>query len=97
MSEPIKHSPGPFWESAHCLVSAENFVVCEKIRDREDYRLLVSADHAPHVCANPNCPGDINRRKLELWDELSAFVKRIVNDYDLDAVKDELDAILARS
>lgn len=24
----------------------------------------------PHRCSVPNCPGDLNRRKLELWEEM---------------------------
>lgn len=27
----------------------------------------------PHLCADPECPGDINRRKLELFDRLQAL------------------------
>jgi hypothetical protein len=83
MSEPIKHSPGPFWESGHCLVSKDDFVICTNIRERDDYRLLISADHAPHVCANPKCPGDINRRKLKLFGEVAELVRRLNNCRDL--------------
>lgn len=34
---------------------------------------------APHVCADPKCPGDINRRKLELWDDLIHLLDNIAN------------------
>jgi len=27
-------------------------------------------EQSPHRCHNPNCPGDLNRRRLELFDEM---------------------------
>lgn len=96
MSEPIKHAPGPFWESAHCLVDADGGLICEKIKDRGDYLLLVCADHAPHVCTNASCPGDINRRKLELWPKLVLQLRlRCQNYWMTPEQKAESAALLA--
>lgn len=83
MSEPIKHAVGPFWESAHCLVAADGGLICEKILDRGDYLLLLRADHAPHICEDRHCPGDINRRKLESWPDLLAACEAALAEFVL--------------
>ncbi|MDE2233778.1 MAG: hypothetical protein KGJ90_06790 [Patescibacteria group bacterium] len=33
--------------------------------------LICSASEAPHECDIPGCPGDLNRRKLELFNEMA--------------------------
>lgn len=33
-------------------------------------KLVAVANHAPHLCADPACPGNLNRQKLELWGEM---------------------------
>ncbi len=44
----------------------------------EDYlanlRLMALAQHAPHDCGDPECPGVINKRKLELYDKFQAAI-----------------------
>ena len=33
-------------------------------------RLIKLAPTASHECSDPRCPGNVNRQKLELWDEM---------------------------
>lgn len=43
---------------------------------------------APHSCADPECPGDINRRKLEAVEEMARAIRDILNEeVHLDGVK----------
>lgn len=32
--------------------------------------LIAQSPNAPHVCSDPKCPGDVNRRKLDSWTDL---------------------------
>ena len=36
----------------------------------EDAQLISHAPEVPHECSVPGCPGDLNRRKLELFGEM---------------------------
>lgn len=40
--------------------------------NRGNARLVAAVHTAPHECADPQCPGNVNRRKLEAFDELLA-------------------------
>lgn len=37
--------------------------------------LITLAQHAPHDCGDPECPGVINKRKLELYDRFQECIK----------------------
>lgn len=37
--------------------------------------LISLAQHAPHDCGDPECPGVINKRKLELYDRFQECIK----------------------
>ena len=34
---------------------------------------------APHTCADPECPGEINRRKLEAAEEMARALQQLIN------------------
>jgi hypothetical protein len=42
---------------------------------RGNAHLIATACAAPHECSDPQCPGNVNWRKLELFDELLAAFK----------------------
>lgn len=42
---------------------------------RSNLRLMALAQHAPHDCGDPECPGVINKRKLELYDRFQECIK----------------------
>jgi len=62
-----------------------------------DSSLIAMAPTAPHVCEYPQCPGDINRRKLELFDDLLAFAKRFEDRDDLKPSQTLAKALIARA
>jgi len=37
--------------------------------------LMALAQHAPHDCGDPECPGVINKRKLEFYDRFQECIK----------------------
>lgn len=41
---------------------------------RSNLRLMALAQHAPHDCGDPECPGVINKRKLELYDKFQVAI-----------------------
>lgn len=43
-----------------------------------DGKLIAICDRAPHECTVPNCPGDLNRRKLELLEEMLAALEDVM-------------------
>lgn len=46
-----------------------------------DAELIALAPTAPHECDDPKCPGNINRRKLELYPEMMAIINDINNGW----------------
>lgn len=42
---------------------------------RTDARLRAVYDTAPHHCAVPDCPGDLNRRRLEAFDQMRKVLR----------------------
>lgn len=47
------------------------------IEEFENRQLIVFAALAPHDCSDENCPGNVNRRKLELFNELIDACKAV--------------------
>ena len=37
----------------------------------------------PHTCDDPACPGNINRQKLEMFDEMSELLLHLYVNYEL--------------
>lgn len=48
----------------------------------EHTNLILRAHEAPHECSDPQCPGNVNRRKLEAFDGLLAVCKRYYALFD---------------
>lgn len=44
-----------------------------------DQQLLLLAQHAPHDCGDPECPGVQNKRKLELYDKFQRAIHEFAN------------------
>lgn len=43
-------------------------------------RLMALARQAPHDCGDPECPGVINKRKLELYDKFQYAIKAFAKE-----------------
>ena len=48
------------------------------IRSEGDAALLRIAKAAPHECSNEGCPGDLNRRRLEMLDSIMLGIRDTV-------------------
>ena len=53
----IKHTPGP-WNTSPYVANDCTMANAE---------LIALAPTAPHECDDPKCPGNINRKRLELY------------------------------
>lgn len=42
---------------------------------------------APHACDEPDCPGPVNKRKLEAFDQLLAACEAILSGVSLDVYR----------
>jgi hypothetical protein len=49
------------------------------VQERGDADLLALAPSAPHTCTDPACPGMVNKRKLEAFEEIKALVDNADN------------------
>lgn len=49
---------------------------------RANAELIALAPTAPHECDDLKCPGNINRRKLELWDEMKSVLMLYRRDHE---------------
>ena len=54
------------------------------IRGNGNAELLALAPTAPHQCNNPKCPGNINRQKLELFDDMVKLLGSYTKYYCID-------------
>jgi hypothetical protein len=45
-------------------------------------QLLSLATVAPHDCADPRCPGHLNKRRLDLWPHLVAALDELIAEHD---------------
>lgn len=57
------------------LSAAEEDIEITWDQYRANLRLMALAQHAPHDCGDPECPGVINKRKLELYDRFQECIK----------------------
>ena len=95
LTDKLKHTPGPWlfdpayaqWgqvvrgESIGVIASAIRHGHPHHTKDAGNNLLLALAPTAPHHCADPNCPGDINRRKLEAIDEMRQVMSTVLTIY----------------
>lgn len=71
----IKHTPW-LWHIALknpqeiCMQNDSGHICIARSHSELNAELLALSPTAPHHCADPKCPGDINRRKLEMWQKL---------------------------
>lgn len=79
------HSKGDWYPSALCTVEALPFSASiatignpkERTASKEEWatcRLMALAQSAPHDCGDPECPGVVNKRKLELYDKFQVAI-----------------------
>lgn len=62
----VRHHAGVnLCEINHNLDFADVVANCE---------LMALAQHAPHDCGDPECPGVVNKRKLELYDRFQVAI-----------------------
>ena len=52
-------------------------VTMDSERSEANARLIAAASTAPHDCTDPNCPGAINKRKLEAFDEMLEALRHV--------------------
>jgi hypothetical protein len=71
----LKHSPGPWWHNPAdgCIWSSpsdqeacDEKLICQSVDDAHA-EILSRALEVPHECADPACPGDINRRIVGMF------------------------------
>ena len=77
----ISHHPGHKLD--YVLEAVDGAVYSEYSSDpgymqvsQENARLIAAAPIAPHECDDPKCPGNVNRRKLEAFDEMLEALMR---------------------
>lgn len=86
MTPKLEHTPGPYkvdpdprpdMEQNFHIVTGTGRALCfcscgwpDDGSAEDQAELLALADTAPHECSVADCPGDLNRRKLELFGEL---------------------------
>lgn len=79
MTTKLKHTRWP-WAVA---IGVNRFILGPEPRDRsereqgDNMRLVGLSATAPHHCVDPECPGDVNRRKLEAFEPMLAFIKKM--------------------
>ena len=74
----IYHTPGDMSVIVHAdgfsVVPSGQPLITDVVGNAD---LLRVAHTAPHECSDPQCPGNLNRRKLEAFDGLLAFIEMI--------------------
>src|SRR3990167_10044181 len=81
----MKHTKGPWhWhnEKTYNLAGKGSYqdgdiLHCNGKPSNSDADLISLAPTAPHTCEDPDCPGDINRRKLEAAEEMARALQTI--------------------
>ena len=81
-----------FWHSHDAGVTGPDGILVASAIDFNEYardeeveanaRLIAAAPEAPHDCGNPDCPGQINKRKLDVYPELLEALRNLVHSYD---------------
>lgn len=95
-AEPCEHAPGPWyvpaWNALRVVMKERGHEYIQAIvaptgrtkaghsEGRANAKLTALAPTAPHKCPDPQCPGNVNRRKLELYGELLAFIKPLASE-----------------
>lgn len=91
------------------IVSKNLGGVIAYVNNEENACVMACGHEAPHECADPQCPGDINRRKLEAYPDLVngthktvVWLRRLAKQFDECAteyreVADQLDIALGEA
>ena len=74
----INHTPGPWSQHGARIRRTAHAQICEVMVQREipteqiggNAKLLALAPTAPHECGDPHCPGNVHRKRLEVYEEL---------------------------
>jgi len=85
----MKHTRGPWhWhnEKTYNLAGKGSYqegdiLHCKGKPSNGDADLISLAPTAPHDCDDPNCPGAVNKKRLEMFEEMAEVVKRFVDYY----------------
>ena len=90
----IEHTPGEL----NITVQQDGFFVVprRKPSGKElvgNFDLLTMVLAAPHECSDPQCPGNVNRRKLEAFDRLLAVCERYHAQFRKEVHRDEVTAL----
>ena len=83
--EKLKHTKGPFTVRLTSIIghsviqwdfSGDSNTPRRSIQVETDLaELWANAPSTPHLCDDPQCPGDINRRKLQAAEEMAKAAK----------------------
>ena len=84
---PITHTKGPYkLQGRHIyhLLFEEPLRGCNLIASVPDENpeslvnasLMTRFNEVPHTCTDPTCPGMVNQRKLEAFEEIKAFADK---------------------
>jgi hypothetical protein len=75
------HSKGDWYASVLCAVHAfgrdqaiATIGISNKKEEWATCHLIALAQHTPHDCGDPECPGVVNKRKLELYDKFQTAI-----------------------
>ena len=86
-------SDAPAYERSIYAADGTKLAVCEQwigqseaAEAEANARLIALAPTAPHECA-PDCPGEVNRRKLAAHDALVTALDGLLNELDSRAEK----------
>jgi len=72
----------PTYDIMHGSGNPENWdMFAERIEGQANADLISLAPTAPHDCDDPNCPGAVNKKRLEMFEEMAEVVKRFVDYY----------------
>lgn len=79
----IEHTPGEMKVTARWTTRDSFLVVPSQEPSGKDITgncyLITNAREVPHECADPQCPGNVTRRKLKAFDGLLAFVEKVMS------------------
>ena len=82
MSDKLKHAPGPVFAVGY----GPRWWGNSPAKHADNTRVLVERAHtAPHHCIDLYCPGNINRRKLDLFPSIVKALAELVSAHDADA------------
>lgn len=60
--------------SAIALINTRTIPATDDPEFNGNRHIIALAQHAPHDCGDPECPGVVNKRKLELYDKFQVAI-----------------------